>query len=94
MPVVTVRAYASIQQLLSPKPFEVKTSASTVKGLIEFLSDKFNTKLKEELLEKNGSLNLKYHIFVNGKNIQHEAGLATPIRDSDLIMISTVIDGG
>ena len=91
---VFIRAYSSIQHLLKPKLFEIETPASTVIGLIEFLSEEFDPKIVEELLARNGNLNPKYRIFVNGKNIRSEAGLGTPLHDNDIILISAVIDGG
>lgn len=91
---VFIRAYSSLQHLLKPKPFEIETPASTVLGLIEFLSERFNPKIVGELLARNGGLNPRYQIFVNGKNIQSQDGLGTQINDNDIILMSTVIDGG
>lgn len=91
---VMIRAYSTIQRLLSPKPFEIETPAKNILGLIEYISEHFNPKIGEELLAKEGGLNPKYQIFVNGENIKYKAGFSTPIYDEDIVLISTVIDGG
>ena len=94
LPKITIRAFGSFQQLLDSKLIETNTTAKTFKELIEFLSKNFNLKIKNELLDSNECLNLKYQIFINGKNILLNAGLASPINDGDVIIFSSVVDGG
>ncbi len=94
LPKITIRAFGSFQQLLNSKLIEIDTTAKTFKELVEFLSRNFNPKIKDELLDNNDSLSSRYQIFINGKNVLLNAGLASPISDGDLIIFSSVVDGG
>ena len=94
MPKITIRAFGFFQQLLNSKLIEINTTAKTFKELIEFLSKNLNPKIKNELLDSNECLSLKYQIFINGKNILSNAGLDFPINDGDLIIFSSIVDGG
>jgi len=91
---ITIRAFGFFQQLLNSKLIEINTTAKTFKELIEFLSKNLNPKIKNELLDSNECLSLKYQIFINGKNILSNAGLDFPINDGDLIIFSSIVDGG
>jgi len=67
---------------------------SSLHGCIMGLAKKEKPELLEKLMENGKNVHPKIIILVNGRSIEHLAGLETEIKDRDLISILPIAGGG
>ena len=67
---------------------------SSVHTVIVELAKNGDAELLEKLMENGKSVHSKMKILVNGRSIEHLAGLETEIKDRDLISILPIAGGG
>lgn len=65
------------------------TDGSTVKELLNTLSERYGSKFGRVVLDENPYI----LIVVNGRSI-HKYGLETKLKDGDSIVMSTLVSGG
>ena len=95
MPKIIVRAYAGLGDIFGSRKLEVSTPAETVEELIDFLSDRYVTSLKERLIEtQTGELRGSYRVLVNGREITSLNKLKTKIQEGDEITFFPPVSGG
>ena len=94
MPKLTIRAFATLGELL-PSKIEVSTSATTVKELIDFIAKEYNPKFKEQIInQKTGKVHTFYKILINGQDIEFLNGLETKLKEGDTVTIFPPVGGG
>jgi molybdopterin synthase sulfur carrier subunit len=71
----------------------VTTKAPSVAGVLDELEAKF-PRLRLRLRDETGEVRRFVRIFVNGEEIAHLGGLATPVAGEDRIDILHSIQGG
>lgn len=93
---VTVRVFAAFREILGLKETELDLpSDTTVISLINFLSKNYSHKrLREEVLDENGTLRKFVKILVNGRDSYFLNGLSTPLHDGDIIAMFPPVGGG
>jgi len=72
---------------------EVKVEARTVAELIERLDGEY-AGLKERLCEGDGRIRRFINVYVNEEDVRFLQGVATPLKDGDLVSIVPAIAGG
>ena len=72
---------------------QIETNGDTVKDLLETLDKMFLGKLKNEVLTREGCLDPRFKIYVNGVSCD-SLGMKTPLAHGDIIVLFSVIDGG
>jgi len=72
---------------------EVRVRASDVGGIVEELEKQFPG-IKARLLDEQGKLRRFITFYVNGEDIRLKAGLATPVKDGDEVLILPTVAGG
>ncbi len=88
---VTVRVYGVLRSILGESRLEVSLSGSSVGDLIDELAAKYGDKIRQELLDEDGSLDCAYLFFVGGEPVH---GLSQGLENGDEVVITTMIAGG
>jgi sulfur-carrier protein len=88
---VAVRLDGMLRQF-APQ-LKVTTQAPSVEAVLDELEAKF-PRLRLRLRDEAGEVRRFVNIFVNGEEIKHLSGLATPVTGEDRIDILHSIQGG
>jgi sulfur-carrier protein len=72
---------------------QVDASGATVGEVIDSLVGQFPS-LREQLIGSDGSLNRFVNVYVNGRDIRYEQELATPVGDTDTVILLPAMAGG
>ena len=88
---VTVTAFGLWQMILGNKTWRVETEGHTLRDLINRLNEIASSKLENEVLAPDCSLDPKFRIFVNGNTCNT---LSVTVADGDDVLLFSVIDGG
>jgi sulfur-carrier protein len=71
----------------------VEVTGSTVGEALDALLTQFPD-LREQLFSGDGSLNRFVNVYVNGRDVRYEQELATPVGDSDEVILLPAMAGG
>jgi molybdopterin converting factor small subunit len=71
----------------------VEVSGETVGHVLESLVG-LHPSLREQLLTPEGELNRFVNLYVNGRDVRYEQGLATPVTASDTVVLLPAMAGG
>ncbi len=88
---VTVRVYGVLRSILGESRLEVSLAGSSVGDLIDELAAKYGDKVRQELLDEDGSLDCAYLFFVGGESVH---SLSQGLENGDEVVITTMIAGG
>jgi molybdopterin synthase sulfur carrier subunit len=72
---------------------QVQASGTTVGEVIQDLIAT-HPGLREQLLTADGALNRFVNVYVNGRDVRYEQELATPVSDSDTLILLPAMAGG
>ncbi len=72
---------------------KVEVTGSTVGESLDLLLEQFPG-LREQIFSEDGSLNRFVNVYVNGRDVRYEQELATPVGDSDEIILLPAMAGG
>jgi len=72
---------------------KVEVAGSTVGEALESLLEQFPG-LREQIFTEEGSLNRFVNVYVNGRDVRYEQELATPVGESDEIILLPAMAGG
>jgi molybdopterin synthase sulfur carrier subunit len=91
-----VRVFATFREITGLKEIELDLpNDATVISLIDFLSKNYSHgKLKKEVFDNNGNLRKFVKILVNGRDTYFLNGLATQLRDGDVVAMFPPVGGG
>lgn len=90
---VTIRSFASLRSFIPGEVCQELDTGSTMEDLLQILVKQYPG-IFPELYSETGSLNPRVNILMNGRNIQHLAGLKTVIGAGSLIAIFPPAAGG
>jgi len=72
---------------------KVEVTGSTVGEALESLLEQFPG-LREQIFTEDGSLNRFVNVYVNGRDVRYEQELATPVGESDEVILLPAMAGG
>ncbi len=88
---VTVKVFGTLSLDLGITSLELDLAGGTLADLIEQMANRYGTKVKEELMDKEGNLDYAYGIFCAGEKLNY---LSTRIRDGAELVIVNMLGGG
>jgi molybdopterin synthase sulfur carrier subunit len=90
-----VNYYATLRQVVGVRQVDFfLPQGSTLRHLVEEMVKRYPG-LKEEMLDKNGSLQSHIHIFVNGRDSTFlDGSLETILGEDDIISVFPPVGGG
>ncbi|MCF6092919.1 MoaD/ThiS family protein [Microaerobacter geothermalis] len=90
-----IKLFATFREICSMKELHIPLNHGNndVKTVLKQLIEN-HPQMKEELFIDDDQLKPLVHVFVNGKNIIHGKGLATPLKESDEIALFPPVGGG
>lgn len=92
---VTIRLYSLLRLLLKRETIELPVAADeTVATLLQKIGGEAGATITAKLFAAEGVLQTGTIILVNRHNILHLQGLATPVRDNDVIALFPPGAGG
>jgi MoaD family protein len=91
---VQVKLYASLRQAAGTKMLEVEIHPeSTIRDILVEVTGRFPV-LEKSIWKDVGELSEFVHVFINGENIHHLAGLDTILKTDDHVDIFPPLVGG
>ena len=66
---------------------------TTVKTVLDKLVEQYGADFEKRILDK-GEVRRFVNLYVNGEDIRHLSGLASPVKDADEISILPAVSGG
>ena len=72
---------------------KVEVTGSTVGEALESLLGQYPG-LREQIFTEDGSLNRFVNVYVNGRDVRYEQELATPVGESDEVILLPAMAGG
>ncbi|HJV46260.1 MAG TPA: ubiquitin-like small modifier protein 1 [Bacillota bacterium] len=89
-----VKIFANFREICQAKTVEIPAKeGSTVIEILETLITMFPP-LEEEVFTSDRNLKPFVHVFINGRNIIHEDGLATVVKANDQFALFPPVAGG
>jgi len=72
---------------------KIEVTGATVGEALESLLEQFPG-LREQIFTEDGSLNRFVNVYVNGRDVRYEQELATPVGESDEVILLPAMAGG
>ena len=72
---------------------KVEVTGSTVGEALDSLLEQFPG-LREQIFTADGTLNRFVNVYVNGRDVRYEQELATPVGESDEVILLPAMAGG
>ena len=72
---------------------KVEVTGTTVGEALDSLLEQFPS-LREQVFSQDGSLNRFVNVYVNGRDVRYEQELATPVGESDEVILLPAMAGG
>ncbi len=88
-----VKYFADIRKLSGREQQTYQGAAPTVRRLLEDLSVQHGAAFRNRVFEGDG-LSSTLIVLVNGRHVEHLAGIETPLGPDDVIAIFPMIAGG
>lgn len=90
-----VKYFADIRKLSGREQQELegRTAPTTVRRLLEELSDRHGAAFRQRVFEGDG-ISSTLIVLVNGRHIEHLAGIESPLGPEDVVAIFPVVAGG
>jgi len=93
MVTVTVKAYATLREILGKEYTARMETSGTVSDLLSALCVRFPA-LSRALFDKTGQVKRYVNIMKNGRNIAFLDGIATALTDGDVLSLFPPAGGG
>lgn len=92
--IMQVKLYASFRQAAGTKMMDVEvTSDTTIRDVLLEVTRRYPV-LEKSIWKGQDELTELVHVFINGENIRHLAGLDTTLKEKDHIDIFPPVVGG
>jgi sulfur-carrier protein len=90
---VLVKAFATFREVMDSQIDMDLQDGATIHTLLDELTRHYKG-LGEMIFDTNGTLRNFINILMNGRNVHFLAGLATPLKDGDVIALFPPLAGG
>jgi molybdopterin synthase sulfur carrier subunit len=91
---VTVNFYATLRRIVGQRSVELPIpDGAPVGELVGELARRWPA-LAEHLFDESGGLSRRVNLFVGGRNVRWLHGLATPLRDDQVVDVFPPVAGG
>ena len=96
MSMVTLKMFGNLRTILaaSEHRIDVEGKDMTIGHFLGSLIGQYGQQLRQELFDTEGEIKLRYAVLINGRNIASLSGLATKLKDEDVVAILPVVEGG
>jgi molybdopterin synthase sulfur carrier subunit len=92
--IMQVKLYASLRQAAGTKMMDVDVQpGSTIQDVLLEVTCRFPV-IEKNIWKERGELTEFAHVFINGENIRHLAGLETTLKPDDHVDIFPPLVGG
>jgi molybdopterin synthase sulfur carrier subunit len=92
---VEVRLFANLRELTKMKVVvEDIKSGTSIGDVLQKICERFGARFRERVLNKRGQPNENVKVLLNGHNIVFLEGVATKLKDGDVIAIFPPVGGG
>ncbi len=88
-----VRYFADIRKLSGREQQRFDGAAPTLRRLLEALAAQHGDAFRQRVFE-GGRMSSTLIVFVTGRNVEHLAGVETPLGADDVIAIFPIVAGG
>jgi molybdopterin synthase sulfur carrier subunit len=89
-----VKLYASLRQAAGTKMMDVQVQqGTTIHDVLQEVTRRYPV-LEKYIWKQAGELSQMAHVFIDGQNIRHLAGLDTPVKECDHVDIFPPLVGG
>jgi molybdopterin synthase sulfur carrier subunit len=88
-----VKVFANLRQICGGVTVEVKPDGNMVIDVLNKMIEMYPD-LEEEIFTEEKELKPFVHVYVNGKNIIHDEGLQTKVKDTDQFALFPPVAGG
>jgi molybdopterin synthase sulfur carrier subunit len=90
---VKVRFSSALSNVTHARETILQLGDTTVREVMDKLIAQFGADFERRILDK-GEVRRFVNLYVNGEDIRHLNGLATPVKDADEISILPAVSGG
>lgn len=91
---IDIRYFATFRELAGEKSCRVDEAPATVGELLGLLSARYGAAFHRAVLTDDGSISPVLILLVNGRNVRHSGGLATPLSAGDQVSVFPMVAGG
>ncbi len=89
-----IKVFANFREICGGKTVNVQVEdGQPILSVLDILVEQFPL-MNEELFTEDRELKPLVHVFINGRNIIHLEGLASPIKETDQIALFPPVAGG
>jgi MoaD family protein len=90
---VVIRFFSSLRSITGEKQLEWGAPPATLGDLLRLLSERYGPEFRRWVLQGE-ELGGSVLVVVNGQDVRHGAGLATPLRHTDVVSLLPIMAGG
>ena len=90
---MNIKYFATFRDLTGEMAYELADPPATAGELLELLSARYGTGFRRAAFE-GSELSPFLVLLVNGRNVRHTGGLATPLKADDNVSVFPMVAGG
>jgi sulfur-carrier protein len=90
---MVIRYFADVRNLTGCEEEDWTKAAPTLRALLDGLAAEHGAAFERKVLE-SGQLSQTIIIMVNGRHVEHLAGLDTPLGSDDVVAVFPMVAGG
>lgn len=89
-----IRYFATFREHTGESSYRLDGAPATAGDLLGSLSDRYGAAFRRAVLTEDGAISPVLILLVNGRNVHHSGGLATPLGPDDHVSVFPMVAGG